>query len=432
MKIIFLLTLLTLVSCKPETAIKSKGFTYESSGISTAAPTTGKVELTSPFVGAENYNFYPNITLLVSNIVAGETINLYSDSKCSKLITRKKSISSSVEFNLGPISIENHKYYTNSTNINGTSSCSVQFATYNFQGIAPKIAQSISLFSPLSSPGDISTPTFRLTGLETSEIVSLYTNSTCSLTSLVSTALVINSTMDLQSIPLAPGTYNFYTDSSTSTGKSSCSTIYASYKYNGVIPNTPTALKLNYPSTSPNYIDQPRILVSGGIVNGDTANIYSDPTCSTLLGSAISSGASVEVTLNKLTTVKNYDLYSNATNVKGASACSPLLLSYNYLGPTPTVAVSWNASKETIVNRDKGGYRVYYGNIPITEANRKNNSVVNVVEVKFNGVTTPTTVDITNLAVGTYYFRVYAFGKLDAQSIESESLASDQFSITLP
>jgi hypothetical protein len=430
LKILFLLTLLTLVSCKPETAIKSKGFSYESSGISTAAPTTGKVYLTSPIVGAQNYNFYPNITLLVSNIVAGETINLYSDSKCLKLITRIKSVSSSVEFNLGPISVENHKYYTNSSNINGTSSCSVQFATYNFQGIAPKIAQSISLISPLSSPGDISTPTFRLTGLETSEIVSLYTSSTCSLASRVATALVINSTMDLLSTPLAPGPYNFYTDSATSTGNSTCSTIYASYEYNGVLPTTPpTAMKLNYPSASPNYIDQPKILVSGGIVNGDTVKIYSDATCTTLLGSAYSTSNNVEVTLNKLTTIQNYDLYARDTNIKGAGPCSTKLLSYNYLGPVPTVAVSWNASKETIVNRDKGGYRVYYSELPVTDANRNK---AKVKEVKFNGVSTPTTVDITDLAVGTYYFRVYAFGKLDTQTTESESPASDQFSITLP
>jgi hypothetical protein len=429
LKIILLITLLTLVACKPETAIKSKGFSYESSGISTAAPTTGKVYLTSPFVGAQNFNFYPNITLMIANIVSGETINLYSDSKCLKLVARKKSDSTSVFFNLGPISVENHKYYTNSTNINGTSACSTEFATYNFQGIAPKIASTIELRPPQVSPGSNSKPIFTLTGLETSEIVSLYTNSTCSVGSLVATALVTSSTMDLQSIPLAPGAYNFYTDSSTSTGKSTCSTIYASYEYEGVIPSVPVSLKLNYPISSPNYIDQPKILVSGGIVNGDTVKIYSDATCTTLLGSAASTSTTVEVTLNKLTTIQTYDLYSKATNLKGESACSSKLLSYTYLGPVPTVAVSWNASKESIVNRDKGGYRVYYSELPITTANRSN---AKMKEIKFNGTTTPTTVDITDLAVGTYYFRVYAFGKLDSNSAESESAASDQFSITLP
>lgn len=429
MKIILLITLLTLVACKPETAIKSKGFSYESSGISTAAPTTGKVYLTSPFVGAQNYNFYPNITLMIANVVSGETINLYSDSKCLKLVARKKSDSTSVFFNLGPISVENHKYYTNSTNINGTSSCSIEFATYNFQGIAPKIASTIELKPPQVSPDSNSKPIFTLTGLETSEIVSLYTNSTCSAGSLVATALVTSSTMDLQSIPLAPGAYNFYTDSSTSTGKSTCSTIYASYEYTGVIPSVPVSLKLTYPLSAPNYIDQPKILVSGGIVNGDTVKIYSDATCTTLLGSAASTSTTVEVTLNKLTTIQTYDLYAQATNVKGASACSSKLLSYNYLGPVPTIAVSWNASKETIVNRDKGGYRVYYSELPITTANRSN---AKMKEIKFNGATTPTTVDITDLAVGTYYFRVYAYGKLDSNSAESESAASDQFSITLP
>jgi hypothetical protein len=430
LKIILLITLLTFMACKPETAVKSKGFSYESSGISTAAPTTGKVYLTSPFVGAQNYNFYPNITLMIANVVSGETINLYSDSKCLKLVARKKSDSTSVFFNLGPISVENHKYYTNSTNINGTSACSTEFATYNFQGIAPKIASTITLKSPLTTPNSNSRPIFTLTGLETSEIVSLYTSSSCSLGSLVATALVTNSSMDLQSIPLAPGAYNFYTDSSTSTGKSTCSTIYASYEYEGVIPSVPVSLKLNYPISSPNYIDQPKILVTGGIVNGDTANIYSDASCSTLLGSAATTSNSIEITLNKLTTIQTYDLYAKATNVKGASACSSKLLSYTYLGPVPTVAVSWNASKESIVNRENGGYRVYYSELPITSANRNN---AKVKEVKYtSGPTTPTTVDITDLAVGTYYFRVYAFGKLDSNSAESESTASDQFSITLP
>ena len=430
MKIVFLLTLLALVSCKPESAIKSKGFSYESSGISTAAPTTGKVYLTSPIIGVPNYNFYPNITVMVTSIVIGETINLYSDSKCLKLVTRKKSDSGLVYFNLGPISVENHKYYTNSTNINGTSSCSTDFATYNFQGIAPKIASSIALKPPQTSPDSNSRPTFTLTGLETSEIVSLYTSSSCSIGSLVATALVTNSTMDLQSIPLAPAAYNFYTDSSTSTGRSTCSTIFASYEYTGVIPTVPTTMKIIYPLSSPNYIDQPKFLISGGVVNGDTVSIYSDATCLTLLGSAVSTSTTVEVTLNKLTTIQTYDLYAKSTNVKGASSCSSKLLSYSYLGPVPTVTVSWNASKEAIVNRVKGGYRVYYSELPITTANRNN---AKVKEVKYiSGPTSPTSVDITDLAVGTYYFRVYAFGLLDSQSTESEGPASDQFSITLP
>jgi hypothetical protein len=189
-------------------------------------------------------------------------------------------------------------------------------------------------------------------------------------------------------------------------------------------------MSLIYPQINPNFIDQPKLTVSGGVVNGDTVNIYDDVTCSTLLGSATASGASVEVTLNKLTTIKTYSFYAKSSNVKGSSACSAnSLASYTYLGSAPTVAVSWNANKEKIVNRAGGGYRVYYSNTRITAANR---SVAQKKEVVFNGTSTPTTVDIPNLAVGTYYFRVYAFGKLDSQSGESESQASDEFTITLP
>ena len=66
------------------------------------------------------------------------------------------------------------------------------------------------------------------------------------------------------------------------------------------------------------------------------------------------------------------------------------------------MTVSWNANHEKSVNAPGGGYYVYYANAP--GVNTQTASMIQVPYV--SGTQAPTSIQLSNLAPGTYYFRV--------------------------
>ncbi len=91
-------------------------------------------------------------------------------------------------------------------------------------------------------------------------------------------------------------------------------------------PDTPSGLSLLSPALSPAFDDTPTITVSG-VKTGDTVKLFSDASCSTEIGSATASGATVNVTVSTPLAVNTYTFYANASGVN-TSSCSSASVAY--------------------------------------------------------------------------------------------------------
>jgi formylglycine-generating enzyme required for sulfatase activity len=91
-------------------------------------------------------------------------------------------------------------------------------------------------------------------------------------------------------------------------------------------PSAPTGLVLTTPASSPGFDTTPTITVSG-VKSGDTIKLFTDLTCSTEVGSAVSAGTTIAITTSTLAAA-SYTFYANATGSGGTSSCSTANVSY--------------------------------------------------------------------------------------------------------
>ena len=86
-------------------------------------------------------------------------------------------------------------------------------------------------------------------------------------------------------------------------------------------PSAPTSLSLVTPVSTPGLDSTPTITVSG-VVSGNTVKLFRDSACTIEIGSAVSSGTSVNVTVSSALSVSSHFIYANSTNAVGTSPCS--------------------------------------------------------------------------------------------------------------
>jgi len=161
----------------------------------------------------------------------------------------------------------------------------------------------------------------------------------------VGSAVAAGTTVQITSTILAPGAYSFYTATSNGLGTSACSTISAGYNYLGNLPTIATSIVLSSPATTPEYDSTPTFTL-GGVVSGETVELYTNSTCALYVGSAVASGTSVQVTSSVLAP-GSYSFYTASTNSVGVSSCSTISANYQFLGNLPTLASSIALSSPT-------------------------------------------------------------------------------------
>ncbi|QDK41513.1 hypothetical protein DOM21_08625 [Bacteriovorax stolpii] len=420
---LLLTSLLILAACKPETT-KLGGFTFNTPGGSPIKATTGtSMILVNP---ASSPGFVSTPTVQVSGVVSGETVQIYRDSSCSAIVGSRVASAATVSVTLSTLSVGTYSLYTRSTNQFESSTCSGPLLTYQYLGVAPKTATGMTLLSPASSPSTDSTPTIQLTGLLSGETANIYIDSACTLS--YGSAVAVGTSATITTNPLAPGTHMFYSNSTNSLGTGSCSSALLMYEYTGVMPNTASMLSLYAPTITPNYSATP-VILANGVANGDTVYLYTDSGCSSVVGSAYATSTSVQITVSALA-VGTYGFYTNSANIIGTSACSSALVYYSYVGPAPSVEISWSANHEKAVNQAGGGYRVYYSRTSSFDV-----STATYVDVPYaGGPLSPTSTVMTNLLKGSTFFKVVAYSSLNApgSSSGSQSLPSVEFSVNLP
>jgi hypothetical protein len=113
-------------------------------------------------------------------------------------------------------------------------------------------------------------------------------------------------------------------------------------------PPAPTLLSLVVPGSSPGLDSTPTISV-GGVVSGNTVKLFSDSACTTTeIGSGVSSGTSVNITVSSALSVSSHTIYANATNAIGTSPCSLVSVSYTLAScPANFIPVPHNSSVGT-------------------------------------------------------------------------------------
>ena len=132
-------------------------------------------------------------------------------------------------------------------------------------------------------------------------------------------------------------------------------------------PSAPSSLSLVTPGSSPGLDPTPTISVDG-VVSGNTVRLFSDSACETTeIGSGVSYGTSVNITVSSALSVSSHTIYANATNAIGTSPCSSSYVSYEIpVCPPEFVLVPFNSSVGTTSNfcvmkyeaKDNGGVAV--------------------------------------------------------------------------
>jgi hypothetical protein len=97
---------------------------------------------------------------------------------------------------------------------------------------APNIPSALSLITPATTPGYITTPTIRVDGVKAGDTIRLFSNSDCS--TEIGLEVAAGDSVDITASALAAGPYTFYANSTNDQNNtSSCSTATVTYQLNG-------------------------------------------------------------------------------------------------------------------------------------------------------------------------------------------------------
>jgi hypothetical protein len=190
---------------------------------------------------------------------------------------------------------------------------------------APDAPSSVALVSP-TSPGYSVNPIIRVGGVKASDVVKLYSDSSC--TTQVAVGTANGATIDLTTSNLSVGTYAFYaTAVNAANVASSCSTASASYQI--IALSMPSVLALITPTASPSFSQTPTIRVSG-VTNGHVVKLFTDSSCTAEVASGTALGATLDLTTSVLLPGA-YTLYARAINGTTSSPCSTANVSYTVM-----------------------------------------------------------------------------------------------------
>jgi hypothetical protein len=200
----------------------------------------------------------------------------------------------------------------------------IPYAYYVF--VPPVSAPSgLARQSPTTATGRDDTPTITVSGVTSGNTIKLFTDNTC--TTEVASGVASATTIDLTTSALTDAAYTFYANATDSSSTSSCSTANVTYTLSTTI-TAPSALTLTSPGSSTDADPSPVINVDG-VVAGDDVNIYTNNTCTTLVGTATAATTNVDVGLTSaLVTDGTYNFYAKSVNGAVSSTCSTAHVQY--------------------------------------------------------------------------------------------------------
>lgn len=271
----------------------------------------------------------------VTGVEVGANVSLYGDAACTVPAGASNGTASSTIINItsNTVTEGTHKYYAKVIDAAGNSSnCSSSFATYIYDVTPPAVPTNIALATGTASPSANTTPSFDVSGLVVGDTVKLFSDSLC-LTEIASMGVTLTTTTVSVSPALTvDGTYQVYAEAIDTYGNASaCSTATQTYILDKTPPVKPSALALKTPATSPGNSPTPVITVSG-VVIADTVKLFTDAACTAQVASGnVTTGTSVDLSVNTLSAEGSYDFYANSTDPVGnVSTCSTAKVTYVY------------------------------------------------------------------------------------------------------
>ncbi|MCK5072018.1 MAG: hypothetical protein KAQ98_01230, partial [Bacteriovoracaceae bacterium] len=180
----------------------------------------------------------------ITGVVSGNTIDMYSDINCTATV--QSGVASSATINLTtPVLTEgSYTFYAKSTDpASNSSACSAASVFYELDLTDPPVPSGLSLVDPASSPGNDTTPEIQISGVESGDTISLYSNISC--TATVQSGVASGTTINLITPVLAENSYTFYAKSTDpASNQSSCSAVSVFYELDLTGPAAPSGLSL--------------------------------------------------------------------------------------------------------------------------------------------------------------------------------------------
>lgn len=203
------------------------------------------------------------------------------------------------------------------------------------QGSSNNSVSSIS-FNGIDSITNVTDSTLNISWTHTTGAIS-YQVFSVNGSSLTSIGLVVAPTASFTLTGLSPSTaLKFKVKAYDSNGDGDSNNNIVSVTTN-LVPDLPLGFTLTAPTISPGINPTPTITVNG-VKSGDNIKLFSDISCSTEVGSAVSSGATVAITTSTLA-LASYTFYASATGAGGESSCSTANISYTMGCPAGFISV---------------------------------------------------------------------------------------------
>ena len=178
---------------------------------------------------------------------------------------------------------------------------------------------SLSLTSPVSSPGTSSSVTVTVSGYSSGDRVSLYPDASCARTALGSVTTGTSGTVSMAS--LSEGSHRFYFQVTSSGVNSACSISFLSYERDITPPSPPSIVMEG--GVSDGFSPTPFVSVLG---EGDRVRVYKgDRTCGSAnkVGEGRLQGGRAVVKVAQLASLGVYQFYATAVDEVGnESSCS--------------------------------------------------------------------------------------------------------------
>ena len=277
----------------------------------------------------------PTFRVTVDNNYTSGSVRLFSDTGCSTSISSTASVSGTtvdVTVTTAFTHGQSKTVYAKHT-VSGDSECSTTGATYRYN--ATMSAPAIALHSPNSTPGNDSTPTFRVTvdSNYTSGSVRLFSDSGCS-TPISGVVAVSGTSVDVAANAFTHGQSKTVYAKHTAGGNSVCSTTGATYRYNATLVGPTIILKPGHGQTlTPTFT----VTVDSNYQSG-TVQLFENSTCSSPSHSNAKNftGATVDITANTLIEGQSYIIYAKHTNGT-QNKCSVTSVRYRHSTAQPSM-----------------------------------------------------------------------------------------------
>lgn len=202
----------------------------------------------------------------------------------------------------------------------------IPIVLYSYQG-PPAKPTSLTLISPTTNTR-ASVITVRVGGVTSGNTVKIYSDSNC--TTQIGSATASSTTVNITTtVNLPSGSNTIYANQTTASGTSACSTATLTYTRSATI-SAPSSIALVNTISSSDSVASPTLTVLG-VVSGDTVELYTDSSCSTLVASGTASGTTIDLTTTNPLNDGTYNFYAKSkftnTNVDStttvlSSTCS--------------------------------------------------------------------------------------------------------------